>query len=74
MITFGLDFAAGAGVGFLVGAFTPAIGRKIKAEFVKLASKLVADAKAEEAKLAADLTPKAATVAPAAKTEEAKKA
>jgi hypothetical protein len=73
MITFGLDFAVGGGVGFLVGAFTPAVGRKIKSEFVKLATKLVADAKAEEAKLAADLTSKAA-VAPAAKTEEAKKA
>ena len=30
-----LDFAIGGGVGFVVGAFTPAVGRKIKALFVK---------------------------------------
>lgn len=52
---------AGA-AGFVAGAFTPAIGRKIKALFVKLASKLVADAKAEEAKVATAITTEAKKV------------
>lgn len=36
-----------AGVGFVVGAFTPAVGRKIKALFVKdtTAAKLAVEAK-----------------------------
>ena len=36
------------GVGFVAGAFTPAIGRKIKAEFVSISKKVVAKAEAEE--------------------------
>ena len=36
------------GVGFVAGAFCPAIGRKIKAAFVALSKKVVAKAEAEE--------------------------
>lgn len=39
----------GAAVGFVVGAFTPAIGRKIKAYFVKETTVLKADVKTEAA-------------------------
>lgn len=45
----------GAAVGFIVGAFMPKIGRKIKAGFVAIAGKIVAAAKAEEAKIEAKL-------------------
>lgn len=41
-----------AGVGFVVGAFTPAIGRKIKSFFVKETTVLKADVKADEAAVA----------------------
>lgn len=34
-----------AGIGFVVGAFTPSVGRRIKAFFVKESSALKADAK-----------------------------
>ena len=51
MIIFGTLVASlpAAGVGFVVGAFTPAIGRKIKALFVKetTAAKAAVDAKAK---------------------------
>ena len=36
-----------AGSGYIAGAFTPAVGRKIKAEFVKYAKLVVAKAEAE---------------------------
>jgi hypothetical protein len=54
LIKFGVDFVTGGGVGFVVGAFTPAIGRAIKSKFVSESKKLIADAKAEETKVAAD--------------------
>jgi hypothetical protein len=38
----------GAGVGFVVGAFTPAVGRKIKAFFVKEAAAAKAKVASEE--------------------------
>ena len=44
-----------AAVGFVVGAFTPAIGRKIKAFFVKETTTLKADVKADEATVAKKL-------------------
>ena len=44
-----------AGVGFVVGAFTPAVGRKIKAFFVKETTVLKADAKSAEASVAKKL-------------------
>jgi hypothetical protein len=47
--------AVAAGVGFVVGAFTPAVGRKIKAFFVK-------ETQAAEAKLKAEVTTAAADV------------
>lgn len=37
------QYAVGAAVGFAVGAFTPAVGRKIKAWFVKETSAAKAD-------------------------------
>jgi hypothetical protein len=43
--------AAGLGIGFVAGAFTPAIGRKIKALFVKESSAVKAEAVAVEKKL-----------------------
>jgi hypothetical protein len=50
-IKFGLDFAVGGGVGFVAGAFTPAIGRKIKALFVKDSASLKVDLAKAEAKV-----------------------
>jgi hypothetical protein len=57
-----ISLPIGIGIGFVVGAFTPAIGRKIKALFVKDTATLKADAiKAEataklaEAKVAASV-------------------
>lgn len=44
----------GAGVGFVVAAFCPAIGRSIKAMYVKMLTKAVAAIKAAEAKVVAD--------------------
>lgn len=41
--------APAAGVGFIVGAFTPAIGRKIKALFVKESKVVVAKVESEAA-------------------------
>lgn len=49
MVHFTVDFGIGAGVGFVVGAFTPAVGRAIKAAFVKFATKVVATAKTDAA-------------------------
>jgi hypothetical protein len=43
--------AAGLGIGFVAGAFTPAIGRKIKALFVKEGAAVKADVSAVEKKL-----------------------
>ena len=43
-VKFDASFALGGGVGFVVGAFTPAAGRAIKAGFVALAKKIVAAA------------------------------
>jgi hypothetical protein len=48
----------GAAVGFIVGAFTPAIGRKIKALFVKETQKAVIAIKAEVVKAATDVSKK----------------
>ncbi len=42
IITFILSQLPGAGVGFVAGAFTPSIGRKIKALFVKESKAAVA--------------------------------
>ena len=44
-----------AGIGYVAGAFTPSIGRKIKAFFVKESTALKASAKAEEQKIAKKL-------------------
>lgn len=49
-----LEQAPGAGVGFVVAAFCPSIGRKIKAAYVAVTLKLAADIKAAEAKIVAD--------------------
>jgi hypothetical protein len=47
------------GVGFVAGAFTPAVGRKIKAALEAVAKKIAAKAEAEEqaliAKIAAEV-------------------
>ncbi len=40
-----------AGIGFVAGAFTPAIGRKIKSWFVKEATAVEADVKADVKKV-----------------------
>ena len=45
----------GAAFGFVVAAFAPAVGRKIKALFVKESTALKASAKAEEQKIAKKL-------------------
>ena len=45
----------GAAFGFVVAAFAPAVGRKIKALFVKETKALKASAVAEEAKIAKKL-------------------
>jgi hypothetical protein len=57
-VHFTIDAAFGAGVGFVVGAFTPAVGRKIKQGFVALAKKVVAAGEAEIAKAAKDVAAK----------------
>jgi hypothetical protein len=44
MIASIVDFSLGGGVGFVVGAFTPAVGRKIKALFVKDSKAVIAAA------------------------------
>lgn len=44
-----------AGVGFLVGCFTPAVGRVVKSFFVKESTALKADVKADEAAVAKKL-------------------
>ena len=46
----------GAGVGFIVAAFCPAIGRKIKAGYEAAIVSLAAKIKAAEAKIVADGT------------------
>jgi hypothetical protein len=65
-----VNLGIGAGAGYVAGAFTPAIGRKIKALFVKDTATLKVDvAKAqaslevEQAKLAASVSADAAKVA-----------
>jgi hypothetical protein len=58
LIKFTADAAVGGGVGFLVGAFTPAVGRKVKAAFVALAKKVVAKADAEAKVVEADVKAK----------------
>lgn len=62
-ITFGIDFAVGGGVGFVVGAFTPAVGRKIKAAFVSVSKKVVAKEQAAEAALVAKIAAEVKKVA-----------
>lgn len=52
-IEVGMSMAVGGGAGFVVGAFTPAIGRKIKALFVKDATSLKAEIASAQVKLAA---------------------
>lgn len=44
---FSLSVIEGAVVGYVVGAFTPSVGRGIKALFVKEANVVKADVKAE---------------------------
>lgn len=39
-IKFTSDVLVGSGIGFIVGAFTPSIGRKIKGLFVKESQKV----------------------------------
>ena len=51
MIHFTVDFGLGAGAGFVAGAFCPAIGRRIKALFVKDSYALKIDAAKVQAKL-----------------------
>lgn len=51
-----LEQLPGAGVGFVVAAFCPAIGRKIKAAYEALLLKAAAKLKAAEAKIVADGT------------------
>lgn len=48
----------GAAVGFVIGAFTPAIGRKIKAYFIKEASAVKASVASGVGKVAADVAKK----------------
>ncbi len=48
-----ISSSLGAGVGFVAGGFSPAIGRRIKALFVKDSTALKASAEAEAKKLAA---------------------
>jgi hypothetical protein len=55
---FTLAVIEGAAVGFGVGCFTPAVGRKVKALFVKEADAVKADAKADASKVVADVTKK----------------
>jgi predicted small secreted protein len=57
-----VDVLIGAGLGVVAGAFVPALGRKIKALYVKIALKVVAKAKAEEASVAAKLEAEAKKV------------
>ena len=57
-VHFTVDAAVGGGVGFVIGAFTPAVGRKIKALFVALAKKVVSAGEAEIAKAAKDVAAK----------------
>jgi hypothetical protein len=67
-----ISLPVGIGIGFVAGAFTPAIGRKIKALFVKDTAALKADAiKAEAAAKAAEVKV-AASVAADAKAAAAK--
>ena len=51
-----LEQAPGAAVGFVVAAFCPSIGRKVKSWYVAATLKLAADIKAAEAKIVADGT------------------
>ena len=53
MISFATVVASlpAAGVGFVVGAFTPAIGRKIKAAYVKYTQKAESAVKTEAGKI-----------------------
>jgi hypothetical protein len=44
-----------AAIGFVVGAFTPAVGRRIKALFVKESKVVVSDTKAEAEKVVTKL-------------------
>jgi len=50
--------APGAAVGFIVGAFMPAVGRKIKALFVKESTAAKVAIKAEAAKVVTDVAKK----------------
>jgi hypothetical protein len=58
MVHVSVDSTVGAGVGFVVGAFTPAVGRKIKAGFVALARKIVAAGEADLGKVASEVEKK----------------
>jgi hypothetical protein len=57
-----VDVLIGAGLGVVAGSFVPALGRKIKALYVKLALAIVAKAKAEEVAVAAKLEAEAKKV------------
>lgn len=57
-----MDVLIGAGLGVVAGSFVPALGRKIKALYVKLALAIVAKAKAEEVAVAAKLEAEAKKV------------
>lgn len=49
-----LDHATWAGVGFVIGAFTPKVGRGIKAAAVKILTLAAIEIKKAEAKVVAD--------------------
>ena len=54
-IPFVITAPVAGGAGFIAGAFTPAIGRKIKAGFVSLAKSVVADAAKAESSATAEV-------------------
>lgn len=59
MIAFSLvSSLPAAGVGFVVGAFTPAIGRKIKSWFVKETTALKTDVTSAASTAASDVSKK----------------
>jgi len=66
------EFVIQGGVGYVAGAFTPAIGRKIKALFVKDADALKVDVAKADAKLKVAQAKLDAKVAAAASAVEKK--
>lgn len=52
IVSYAVSQLPGAAFGFVLAAFTPAVGRFLKKLFVKESTALKASAKAEEAKIA----------------------